>query len=113
MNLTNMLTCLAKISDVNNPIIFPFPFKLHISLAVISLIFFSYRFAVQKKPYQLVFAVAAPISLLLWISNNRTLFYTVGAIELILFLIAIFTTIFSKPNEAETSASSDKKAKED
>ncbi len=113
MNLTNMLTSLAQISDTENPTIFPFPFELHLALAVISLIFFSYRFAVQKKPFQLIFAVAVPLSLLLWVSNNKTLFYTIGIIELILLLIAFFTSIFVKPKTAEEKAPSDKKDKED
>ncbi|SHM52976.1 hypothetical protein [Ruminococcus flavefaciens] len=109
MNLTNMLVNLAQISDAENPTIFPFPFQLHLALAVISVIFFSYRFAVQKKPFQLIFAIAVPLSLLLWVSNNKTLFYTVGIIELILIVTALFTSIFVKPKTAEEKASSDKK----
>lgn len=109
MNLTNMLVNLAQISDAENPTIFPFPFQLHLALAVISVIFFSYRFAVQKKPFQLIFAIAVPLSLLLWVSNNKTLFYTVGIIELILIITALFTSIFVKPKTAEEKASSDKK----
>jgi len=113
MNLTNMFTCLAQISDAENPTIFPFPLSMHLALAVISIIFFSYRFAVQKKPFQLIFAIAVPLSLLLWVSNNKTLFYTVGIIELILIVTALFTSIFVKPKTAEEKASSDKKDKED
>ena len=109
MNLTNMLVNLAQISDAENPTIFPFSFQLHLALAVISVIFFSYRFAVQKKPFQLIFAIAVPFSLLLWISNNKTLFYTVGIVELILIVTALFTSIFVKPMTAEEKASSDKK----
>jgi bacteriorhodopsin len=108
-----MITYLAQISDAENPTIFPFPFEMHIALAVISVIFFSYRFAVQKKPFQLIFAIAVPLSLLLWISNNKTLFYTVGIVELILILIAFFTSIFVKPKTAGENTSSDKKDKED
>ncbi|WP_028519697.1 hypothetical protein [Ruminococcus flavefaciens] len=106
MNFTTMLTSLAQISDTENPTIFPFPFPMHIALAVISVIFFSYRFAVQKRPFQLIFAIAVPLSLLLWVSDNKTLFYAIGLIELILILLAIITSIFSKSKKEETAAAS-------
>ena len=113
MFFPDMLTSIAKISDAENPTIFPFPSWMLIGVAVLSLIFFGYRFAVQKKPFQLIFAIAVPLSLLLWVSNNKTLFYTVGIIELILIVTALFTSIFVKPKTAEEKASSDKKDKED
>lgn len=112
MNFINMLSSIAQISDVENPTIFPFPFWMHIALAVISVIFFTYRFAVQKKPFQLIFAVAVPISLALWISDNKTLFYTIGIIELVLILAAIITSFVCKPKKAEETAADDKKAEE-
>ena len=102
MNFTNMLTALAQISDVENPTIFPFPFPI-----------FGYRFAVQKKPFQLIFAIAVPLSLLVWLGNNKTLFYGLGIAELILIVAAIFTTIFIKPKAAEEKADTDTKNKED
>ena len=104
MNFTDMLSTIAQISDTENPTIFPFPFAMHITLAVISVIFFTYRFMVQKKPFQLIFAVAVPLSLLLWVSNNKTLFYTIGAIELVLILLAFITSIVCKPKKEETAA---------
>ena len=103
MNLTNMFTCLAQISDAENPTIFPFPFSMHLALAVISIIFFSYRFAVQKKPFQLIFAIAAPISLLLLFSRNKTIFYAVGLIEFILILAAFISTFICRPKKAEST----------
>ena len=104
MNFTDMFSTIAQISDTENPTIFPFPFAMHITLAVISVIFFTYRFMVQKKPFQLIFAVAVPLSLLLWVSNNKTLFYTIGAIELVLILLAFITSIVCKPKKEETAA---------
>ena len=77
---------------------------MHITLAVISVIFFTYRFMVQKKPFQLIFAIAVPLSLLLWVSNNKTLFYTIGAIELVLILLAFITSIVCKPKKEEAAA---------
>lgn len=113
MNFTNMLTALAQISDVENPTIFPFPFPMHLALAIISVIFFGYRFAVQKKPFQLIFAIAVPLSLLVWLGNNKTLFYGLGIAELILIVAAIFTSIFIKPKAAEDKADTYTKNKED
>ena len=104
MNFTDMLSTIAQISDTENPTIFPFPFAMHITLAVISVIFFTYRFMVQKKPFQLIFAIAVPLSLLLWVSNNKTLFYSLGAIELVLILLAFITSIVCKPKKEETAA---------
>ena len=82
------------------------------SLAVISLIFFSYRFAVQKRPFQLIFAIAPAISLLLWTSDNKTLFYGIGIIELALILIAIIASVIIKPKKTEEAAA-DKEDKAD
>ena len=115
MNFTDMLSTIAQISDTENPTIFPFPFAMHITLAVISVIFFTYRFMVQKRPFQLIFAVAVPLSLLLWVSKlfktmeissatNKKIFYAVGAIELVLILLAFITSIVCKPKKEETAA---------
>ncbi|MCR5601362.1 MAG: hypothetical protein K6G33_11565 [Ruminococcus sp.] len=103
MNFTNMLA-LLQISDAENPTIFPFPFEMHLALAIISFLFFSYRFAVQKKPFQLIFAVAPALSLLLWVSDNKTLFYGLGLVELALIIIAIVTSIVCKPKKTEEAA---------
>lgn len=108
-----MLTSLAQISDAEHPSIFPFGFTMHLALVIISVIFFSYRFAVQKKPFQLIFAIAPPISLALWISENKNLFYTVGAIEFVLILAALISTFICKPKKAdEAAAAADKKSEE-
>ena len=114
-DVDDMLSTIAQISDTENPTIFPFPFAMHITLAVISVIFFTYRFMVQKKPFQLIFAVAVPLSLLLWVSKlfktmeissatNKKIFYAVGAIELVLILLAFITSIVCKPKKEEAAA---------
>lgn len=76
-----------------NESLFPFPFPLHLGFCIIGLIFFIYRFATDKKPFQLIMALAIPFSLALWISDSRTWFYTVGLIELVLILAAFITSI--------------------
>ena len=113
MNFLNMLNSIAQISDTEHPSIFPFGFTMHISLVIISVIFFAYRFAVQKKPFQLIFAIAPPISLALWISDNKTLFYTVGIIEFVLLLAAFISTFICKPKKTEEAAAPAEKKSED
>ena len=108
MELLNMLNSIAQISDTEHPSIFPFGFSMHIALAIISVIFFAYRFATQKRPFQLIFAIAPPISLALWISDNKTLFYAVGLIELVLILAALISTFICKPKKAEEAADAKK-----
>ena len=111
MPFTNMLSAIAKISDVEDPSIFPFPSWMLIGIVILSVFFFSYRFAVQKRPFQLIFAIAAPISLLLLFSRNKTIFYAVGLIEFILILAAFISTFICRPKKAESTAASDKDGK--
>ncbi len=114
MLFTDMLSTLAKISDVKDPSIFPFPSPMLIGVVILSVIFFGYRFAVQKKPFQLIFAIAAPISLLLLVSKSKTVFYAVGLIEFLLILAAFISTIICKPKKAEEKAAADRdSSKED
>lgn len=113
MLFSNMLTTIAKISDVEDPSIFPFPSWMLIGVVIASVIFFGYRFAVQKKPFQLIFAIAAPIALLLLISKNKTVFYAVGIIEFILILAAFISSVICKPKKAEEAAASDKDSKKE
>ena len=108
MNLLNMLNSIAQISDTEHPSIFPFGFSMHIALAIISVIFFAYRFATQKRPFQLIFAIAVPLSLALWISDNKTLFYCIGLIEFILILAALISTYVCKPKKTEKTAAEKK-----
>lgn len=113
MNFADMLTPIAKIADTESPTIFPFPAPMLVIVAILSVIFFGYRFAVQRKPFQLIFAIAPPISLLLLFSENKKIFYTVGIIELVLILTAFVTSIVCKPKKAEGKHSESKNIKED
>ncbi|HOR21856.1 MAG TPA: hypothetical protein PLY43_03955, partial [Ruminococcus sp.] len=78
--------------EVEQPGLFPFPFGMHIVFAIIALIFFAYRFKTDKRPYQLIMAIAIPFSLLLWLSDSRSLYYFVGLSEGILLLAALITS---------------------
>ncbi len=102
MNFSDLFLTMAQISEIEQTSMFPFPFGLHMVFCCISLVFFLYRFIVQKSPYQLIMAVAIPFSLLIWISNSKTLFYTVGIVELVLLISAMITSVVynKKKNKA-------------
>ena len=84
---TDLLVTLSQ-AEVENTNLFPFPFGMHIT--------FVYRFFTDKKPYQIIFAVAVPLSLTLWASESRKWFYIIGAVELVLLLAAFISTFFFK-----------------
>lgn len=98
--MINSLLTLA-VTEMENPSFFPFPFPLHIGFSIIAFAFLIYRFVTNKKPYQLIMAIAIPFSLILWLpSANRTLYYIVGLIELILVLAASVTSFIFRDKTA-------------
>lgn len=99
MNIIDLLT-----TTVQTPTLFPYPLKYHAIFSVLALVFFMWRFVREKRPYQLIMAVAIPLSLVIWVSESRTLFYAVGAIEVVLIIAALVTAIIFKPQE-EAAAS--------
>ncbi len=97
--------------EVERPNLFPFPFNMHLIFSALALVFFIYRFITQKKPFQLILAIAIPLSMTIWISENRTWFYTLGLIELILLVIAFVTSlIFKDKTPAKENSSADEAA---
>ena len=106
MNFTD-LYLLAQ-PEVEQPGFFPFPFGLHITFSVIAVIFLIYRFVKQKYPYQLIMTIAVPISLILWLSDNKTVFYAIGIIELVLMLSAFVSSLFIKNPEEKPETESEK-----
>ncbi len=49
------------------------------------------QFIRMRRMYQLVFAVAVPATLLLYINESRTWFYGIGVFELVMLILAIVT----------------------
>lgn len=92
--LNSIFTVAAQEMEI--PQLFPFPLPLHIGFSIIALVFFLFRFITDKKPYQLIMAIAIPLSLVLELSDSRTLYYAVGIVEFILLLSAFITTFFFK-----------------
>jgi len=71
--------------------VFPLPFQSHLIFCVIATIFFVIQFIRMRRMYQLVFAVAVPATLLLYINESRTWFYGIGVFELVMLILAIVT----------------------
>ncbi len=95
------LTLSAENTEIFN--LFPFPFKFHLVVVIISFIFFAVSFIRYKKPYQLIFAIAVPLSLLIWKVSDKSMFYIIGAIEFALILFAFITAIIFRPKKNDSS----------
>lgn len=94
-------------SEIEKPTLFPFPFNMHLVFACIGAIFFAYRFFTQRRPFQLIMAVAIPLSLIIWISESKTVFYGLGIIEALLILAAVITSFIFKVPENKESVKDD------
>lgn len=114
MNISDFLITMSQNADIEQTTLFPFPFRYHIAFACIALIFLAYRFIRDKQPYQAILAVAIPLSLVISVSENKTLFYIIGIVELILLIAAFVTSIVfkKKKNVAEPEAAAESAAEE-
>ncbi|MBR3282048.1 MAG: hypothetical protein IKI56_01995 [Ruminococcus sp.] len=107
MNIQDMLITMDQTSEANQPSLFPFPLGLHMAFVSIAVIFFIYRFYVQKRPYQVFIASAIFISLGFWLSESKTVYYGIGIIQVILLICALVASIIYKPSEKPASAAED------
>lgn len=88
------LLTLAQSTGMEAPDMFPFPFSLHIAFVCVATIFFILRFSKHKQPFQLIFAAAIPLSLLIWLtSGHRTMYYALGILEVLLIVAALVSSI--------------------
>ena len=102
MNFTNAFITLTEQADAEKPSLFPFPYSMHLIFVLISVAFFSYRFIVQKRPYQMIMAAAILASMGVWLSDNRKVYYGVGLVDVILILAALVTAIiFKNPEDSD------------
>lgn len=102
MNISDTFLTMAQTAEVSQPALFPFPLGLYAVFCIVALAFFIFRFVKEKAPYQLIMAVAIPFSLLIGISNGKTLFYLVGIVELVLLISAFVVSIVCKKKTPET-----------
>lgn len=104
MNYFNLFV-MTQQAGIENPSLFPFPFNMHLIFACIGAVFFAYRFFTQRRPFQIIMAVAIPLSLLVWISESRTVFYGIGIAEAVLIIAAaVVSLIFKTPQENDAEA---------
>lgn len=104
MNISNFIVTMAQTADVEQTNLFPFPFKTHIIFCFIAVVFFIMQFFREGKPYQAIMGVAIPFSLVIWLSDSRTLFYAVGITEAVLLLLAFVTAIIFRNKNKTTAA---------
>ena len=115
IDLLNTLVKIEQTADANQPSLFPFPLGLHMAFVSIATIFFIYRFYSSKRPYQAILAVAIFISLGFWISENKALYYAIGAIQLVLLIAALVSSFVWKApaeNSGKPEKSADKSGEE-
>lgn len=108
---TNTLLLMAE-KEIENTNLFPFPLWLHLSIGIFGFFFMGARFIKQKKPFQLVYAVAIPFSMTIWLSDSRSWFYTLGAIELVLIVLAMILGVCFSKTAAEPEKKSPEKSEE-
>lgn len=88
-------------TEVIQPNLFPFPFQHHLIFCCIAMVFFVYLYVKYRKPHQLVMAIAIPLTLALWISESRMLFYAIGIIEVLMLITAFVLSIIHKKKHPE------------
>ena len=85
--------------------VFPLPFEIHLIFVCVAIILFIFRFATQRRTYQLLMGSAIAASLLLYVNTGRTWFMCVGVIELVLIVGAIVSSIMdSRKRKAKKAA---------
>ena len=101
MDLNNYLVTLSQTADAERPSLFPFPFSLHLIFVIVCVVFFAFRFTTQKKPFQLLMCIAAVVSMGLWLSDSRAVYYSVGAMEAVLIIGSFITSLIfrDKPED--------------
>jgi hypothetical protein len=87
-----------------NTAVFPFSFNAHLTFAIICFVFFILQFIRLRYAYQLIMAVAIPLSLLIYVAPNKAFFYAIGIFE-ILALIACAVTISAARKQLEAKHS--------
>lgn len=87
---------------MENPI-FPIALNKHLIFCAIALVFFLFQYIRQKNRYPLVFAVAIPATLLVYVSENKTWFTAIGLLELALLILAAVLYVLDR-RRAKTQA---------
>ena len=92
---------------------FPVSIKWHIILALLALLVFGAQFIRYRKSHHLILAVALPCTLLPYLSDSQTFFYTIGVFEGVALLTAFLLSRTvdrdkeDSPRRAETDEEED------
>ena len=94
---------------------FPISLTMHIILALLALLVFGMQFIRFRKSHHLVLAIALPCTLLPYLSDNQTFFYTVGVFEGVALLLAaiLAQTLDRDKSEAAAKENADTEDTED
>ncbi|HRR75541.1 MAG: hypothetical protein IJK31_08080 [Ruminococcus sp.] len=112
MNIQDMLITMDQTSEAVQPSLFPFPLGLHMAFVSIAVIFFIYRFYVQKRPYQVLIASAIFVSLGFWLSESKAVYYGIGILQVLLLIAALVSTFICKPAETVAESTEDNSGEE-
>lgn len=84
--------------------LFPITMEKHIIFCAVATVFFLLQFIRTKRIYQLILAIAVPLSLVVYAApENTTVFYGVGIAEAVLLVLAFITNLVqnSRDKKAE------------
>ncbi len=113
MNISSLFLALKAGKTAISPL-FPFPVTLHLVFVFIGTAFFVWQFTVKKRPQHLLLAVGFVLSLGLWMFEQRTVYYLIGILEVLLLAAALVCSIIwnRKEKSAEVSRSQDSEKSE-
>lgn len=103
MNISGTFLTMAQTAEISQPSLFPFPLGLYAIFCIVATAFFIFRFVKEKAPYQIIMAVAVPLSLLIGTASSKTFFYFIGIVELLLLISALAATIICKKKAPEAA----------
>ena len=104
MNISDFIVTMSQNSELNTTSLFPFPFKVHLIFSLLALVFFIIMFSREKKPHQLIMGIAIQVSLAIWLSDGKTLFYVIGIAEVVFILAALISSIIYNRKKGKTLA---------
>ena len=73
--------------------VFPLPFNIHLGFVILAVILFAVQYYRCRRTYQLLIMIAIPATLLLYINESTAWHYTIGAVEAVLLLAAIISSV--------------------
>ena len=77
-----------------NKTLFPITMEKHMIFCAVATVFFLLQFIRTKRIYQLILAIAVPLSLVVYAApENTTVFYGVGIAEAVLLALAFILNI--------------------